>query len=100
MGRLVRDAPQGICVKCHASNSSGSISSTEHHTHRSPGSIERIRGCATCRKCFVACLFFDESQHPTCPQIKHMRKWTHLSPIFTHSSQTCVVGFVTLIWSR
>ena len=43
-------------------------------------------------KCLVACVFLDESQHPTCPQIRHIRKWTQVSPILTHSSQTCLVG--------
>jgi hypothetical protein len=38
-------------------------------------------------------LFFDESQHPTCPHERHIRKWTHVSPDFKHSSQPFVFGF-------
>ena len=53
-------------------------------------------GCLVCWKCFVACLFFEESQQPTWPHSMQSRRWTQVSPIFTHSSQTCV--FVVLIF--
>src|SRR6185437_3203669 len=62
--------------------------------------MERIRGCLLWWKCLVACLFLEESQHPTCPHSRHKRRWTHVSPIFTHSSQTCVSVDVNLISSR
>src|SRR2546430_15740722 len=35
----------------------------------------------------VACLFFDSSQQPTCPQVRHSRRCTQVSPILRHSSQ-------------
>ena len=50
-------------------------------------------GCLVAWKCFVACLFFELSQHPTCPQIRHMRRCTQVSPIFRHSSQPFALGF-------
>src|SRR5215469_9766647 len=59
--------------------------------------MERTSGCPTARKCLVACLFFDESQQPTCPQLRHNRKCTQVSPIFTHSSQTSLSVVVNLI---
>src|SRR6266568_3100161 len=34
-------------------------------------------------KCLVACLFFEESQQPTCPHVRQRRRCTQLSPIFT-----------------
>src|SRR5216683_7072664 len=51
-------------------------------------------------KCRVACLFFEESQQPTCPQIRHSRRWTHVSPIFKQSSQPLALGVTCWIWSR
>src|SRR5437868_9231101 len=50
--------------------------------------------------CLVACLFFDESQQPTWPQLSQRRKWTHVSPILRHSSQPLLLGRGFLIWSR
>src|SRR5438132_6978506 len=51
-------------------------------------------------KCRVACLFFEESQQPTCPQIRHRRRCTHVSPIFKQSSQPLALGVTSLILSR
>src|SRR2546421_4114533 len=51
-------------------------------------------------KCRVACLFFEESQQPTCPQIRHSRRCTQVSPIFRQSSQPFALGVTSRIWSR
>src|SRR5215510_4548958 len=59
--------------------------------------MERTSGCPTARKCLVACLFFDESQQPTCPQLRHNRRCTHVSPILTQSSQKSLSVVVILI---
>src|SRR5215468_4919246 len=59
--------------------------------------MERTSGCPTARKCRVACLFFDESQQPTCPQLRHNRRCTQVSPILTQSSQTPLSVVVILI---
>src|SRR2546429_1650366 len=56
-------------------------------------------GCWVARKCFVACLFFEESQQPTWPQVKHRRRCTQLSPILRHSSQPSLFGLILRIWS-
>jgi hypothetical protein len=84
----------------HFSTSPGERSSTKHQIQRSPGSMERISGCFTAWKCLVACLFFEESQQPIWPQIRHKRKCSQRSPIATHSGQTCVVVVVIFISSR
>ena len=52
-------------------------------------------GCCVLWKCLVACLFFDESQQPTWPQVRQSRKWTQVSPIFRHSSQPWVFGLTS-----
>src|SRR6185369_11291653 len=77
---------------------SRATSSTKHHIQFSPGSIDCITGCLVALKCLVACLFFDESQQPTCPHSRHSRKCTHVSPIFRHSSQPFVCGRTSLMW--
>src|SRR5271169_2112938 len=61
------------------------------------GSSDRMRGCFVLWKCLVACLFLEESQHPTWPQIRHIRRWTHESPTFKHSSQPFALGCTFLI---
>src|SRR6185369_17311621 len=61
--------------------------------------MERISGCLVRWKCFVACLFFDESQQPTCPHSMHSRKCTQESCIFRHSSHPLVFGLTFLISS-
>src|SRR5580658_9771776 len=63
--------------------------------------MDRMMGCLTAWKCFVACLFFDESQQPTWPHSRHMRRCTQRSPSFRHSSQPFGVRGTTLwIWLR
>ena len=57
-------------------------------------------GWVVARKCFVACLFFEESQQPTCPQVRHILKWTQRSFIFKHSSQPAALGLTSRIWLR
>src|SRR5262249_14591510 len=51
-------------------------------------------------KCLVACLFFDESQQPTWPQIRHSRMCTQVSPSSRHSLQPVPLGVTSRIWSR
>src|SRR6266550_1701727 len=43
-------------------------------------------------KCLVACLFLEQSQQPTWPQVKHRRRCTHRSPVARHSSQPSELG--------
>ena len=71
------------------------VSSTKHHFQSSLGSKDRTIGCSVEWKCLVACLFFDESQHPTWPQIRQRRKCTQESPIFRQSSQPTALGFTS-----
>src|ERR1700728_2700677 len=51
-------------------------------------------------KCFVACLFGESSQQPTCPQARQMRRCTHGLPVFRHSSQPRALGCTFLMVSR
>ena len=48
----------------------------------------------------MACLFFDESQQPTCPHSRQRRRCTHVSPILKQSSQPFALGVTRRIWSR
>src|ERR1700733_7974144 len=57
-------------------------------------------GCFTAAKCLVACLFFDESQHPTCPQVKQSLRWTQPSPDSRHSLQPSPLGLPSRICAR
>ncbi len=50
-------------------------------------------------KCFVACLFLEESQQPTWPQVKHIRRCTQVSPVFKQSSQPSADGTTLRILS-
>src|SRR5438445_10092790 len=43
-------------------------------------------------KCFVACLFLEESQQPTWPHVRQRRRCTHGSPVARHSSQPSELG--------
>jgi hypothetical protein len=54
-------------------------------------------GCRVALKCFVACLFLLESQQPTCPQLRHSRKCTHVSPVRKQSSQPGALGVTSRI---
>src|SRR6202007_2131056 len=49
-------------------------------------------GCWVAWKCFVACLFFEESQQPTWPHVRQRRRCTQSSPNARHSSQPSVLG--------
>src|SRR6266508_3049699 len=44
-------------------------------------------GCPSVCACRRACRFGEESQQPTCPQVRHSRRCTHLDPERRHSSQ-------------
>src|SRR4030095_5232164 len=46
-----------------------------------------MTGCWVSWKCFVACLFGEESQQPTWPHIWHSRRATHRGFSTRHSSQ-------------
>src|SRR5947207_11145185 len=80
--------------------SSKNASSTKHQPQLSPGSNERTIGCCVFLKCALACLFFESSQQPTCPQLKHSRKCTQLSPVRRHSSQPSARGVTGRICSK
>ena len=62
-------------------------SSTTHHDQSSPGWIERMIGWPLAAACLLACLFGDESQHPTRPQLRQIRRWHQGSPVSRHSGQ-------------
>ncbi len=51
-------------------------------------------------KCLVACLFFEESQQPTCPHSRQRRKCTQVSPVFKQSSHPFALGLTWCMWSR
>src|SRR2546428_6397573 len=55
-------------------------------------------GCCVWRKCLVACLFFESSQQPTCPHVRHKRRCTHSSPVFRQSSHPSALGVTSRIW--
>ena len=61
--------------------------STKHHDQSSPGWIERMIGWLELSAWAVAWRPGEESQQPTCPQVKQMRRWHHLPPLARHSSQ-------------
>src|SRR5207249_11350501 len=56
-------------------------------------------GCCVWRKCLVACLFFESSQQPTCPHVRHNRRCTHSSPVFRQSSHPSALGVTSWIWA-
>src|SRR5262245_11902163 len=43
-------------------------------------------------KCFVACLFLEESQQPTWPHVRQRRSCTQSSPLARHSSHPVELG--------
>ena len=65
----------------------------------SPG-IAFITGCPVSSKCFVACFPIDESQHPTCPHVRHIRIATTGRCSFSHSSQLFVFGVIPFFSSK
>src|ERR1700737_2875362 len=54
-----------------------------------------MTGCRVAWKCLVACWLGESSQQPTWPQLRQIRKCSHLPPLFRHSSQPSALG-VTL----
>ena len=52
-----------------------------------PAGTTRMIGWPTRPACRRACLPGDWSQQPTCPQVRHSRRWTQGDPIRRHSSQ-------------
>ena len=63
------------------------ISSMKHHDQSSPGWIERMIGCPLEPAWALACRFGDESQQPTCPHARQIRRWHQLPPTGRQSSQ-------------
>ena len=57
-------------------------------------------GCPLSWKCILACRCGEESQQPTCPQVRHRRKCTHLEPILRQSSQPSALGVTSRIIFR
>lgn len=53
-----------------------SVTVSKHISYFSPGSKDLIIGCLVELKCFVPCLFTEESQQPKCPQVRQSRKCT------------------------
>jgi len=45
-------------------------------------------------------LILDESQQPTCPQARQIRRWNHVSPSFKHSSHPSALGLTFRIVPR
>src|ERR1700685_456535 len=72
-----------------------SISSIKHQLQSSPGSKDEIIGCPALMKCLRAWRFFESSQHPTWPQLRHRRKCTQESPESKHSTQPAPDGVTT-----
>ena len=63
-------------------------SSTKHQHQSSPGSSERMIGCAArARRARVACRFGESSQQPTCPHSRQMRRCSQTPPVARQSSQ-------------
>src|ERR1039458_7442358 len=65
--------------------------------------MEGTRWCFVASKCLVACLFLEESQHPTCPHDKQSRRCTQVSPVLRQSSQPSGPGGVSWresVWWR
>src|SRR5262245_20490539 len=46
-----------------------------------------MMGCDVACACAVACLFGESSQQATWPQVRQIRRWSHLSPVRRQSSQ-------------
>src|SRR5690606_14668439 len=68
-------------------------------TQLSPGSKDWMSGCPVASWCREACWFFEFSQQPTCPQIRQMRRCTHVSPSCKHSSHPSALGVTCWISS-
>ena len=74
-------------------------SSTKHHDQSSPGWIERMIGWPLPSACLVACLFGDESQQPTSPQVRQIRRWHHGSPAARHWGQPSTSSGSSVSWT-
>src|SRR6185437_2955996 len=59
-----------------------------------------MMGCLERWKCLVACLFLEESQQPTWPQVRQIRRCSHSSPLLRHSSQPLALGVTLAIVFR
>jgi hypothetical protein len=62
-------------------------SSTKHQHQSSPGCADAMTGWSASCPCLLACRFGEESQQPTCPQVRQVRRCTQRSPVLRHSSQ-------------
>src|SRR5690242_8167532 len=51
-------------------------------------------------KCWVACLFFEESQQPTWPHDRQRRRCAQVSPICRHSWQPVLPGVTSCVVFR
>src|SRR6266508_463772 len=90
-------APPVVCAGLTTRRSTGSFELHRDLVDVAPAPIlaglERGHDRMTGRmEVFVACRFFESSQHPTCPHVRQRRRCTQLSPIARHSSQPRVVG--------
>jgi len=56
-------------------------------------------GWPVARKCALACRLGELSQHPTWPQVRHIRRWSHHPAISRHSSHATLLGTASLTWS-
>ena len=65
-------------------------SSTKHQPHASPGWTDRISGWPLSRACALACRLGEESQQPTWPHPRQIRRWHHWPPIARHSSHPAI----------
>ena len=74
-------------------------SSTKHHDQSSPGWIERMIGWPASAACLLACRFGDESQQPTCPHVRQIRRWHHGSPVARHWGQPSTSSGSSVIWT-
>src|ERR1043165_6820562 len=54
-----------------------------------------MTGCPVACACLVACLLGEESQQCVPPHVWHVRRWTQVAPIFTHSSHSRTSGSLT-----
>jgi hypothetical protein len=89
-----------LCSYLEIIGNATSTSSTKHQLQSSPGSNEETIGCAKRPACLRAWRFFESSQHPMWPQVRHSRKCTHVSPVARHSTQPSPEGVTCLTLSR
>ena len=75
---VVLDADAGVTELRDPHGPQPSRLSTKHQRQDSPGSAERITGWPVLSKWAVACARGEESQQPTWPQVRHMRRCTQV----------------------